>query len=158
MIYDHVICLNIFLCVCNERDYHSPSVKYCMVAAVKTMAHIRLDPPEPFNSAKPGEWSRWKRRFDQFRVASGLDEEGDGRQVCTLLYCLEEQAEDVLTSACRIWSEDRKEYQKVVATLDKFSVCAEMLSSSAQVQSPLTTRGRVGGRIYHGTVQSSRGL
>ena len=152
-----MIRLIICLCVRKERDYHSPSVKYCIVAAVKTMAHIRLDPPEPFNSAKPGEWSRWKRQFDQFRVASGLDEEGDGRQVSTLLYCLGEHAEDVLTSA-GIWSEDRKEYQKVVATLDKFSVCAEMLSSSAQVQSPLTTRGRVGERIYHGTVQSSRGL
>ena len=87
--------------------------------SVKTMAHIRLDPPEPFNSAKPGEWSRWKRRFYQFRVASGLDEEGDGRQVSTLLYCLKEHAEDVLTLA-GIRGEDRKDNQKVVATVDKF--------------------------------------
>ena len=70
-----------------------------MMAAVKTMAHIRLDPQEPFNSEQPGEWSRWKRRFDQFRVASCLDEEGDGRQVSTLLFCLGKQAEDVLTLA-----------------------------------------------------------
>ena len=78
------------------------------------MAHIQLYPPEPFNSTKPSEWNRWKGRFDLFRVASGLDEEGDGRQVSTLLHCLGEQAEDILTSPW-VRNEDRKDYQKVVA-------------------------------------------
>ena len=52
-------------------------------------------------------------------MASGLAEEGDERQVSTLLYCLGEQAEDILTSA-EIQSEDRKVYQNVVDTLNKF--------------------------------------
>ena len=76
------------------------------------MAHIRLDP-------KPDEWSRWKLRFELFRVASGLAEEGDGRQVSTLLYYLGKQAEDFMTSA-GIQSEDRKVYRNVLDTLDKF--------------------------------------
>ena len=38
------------------------------------MAQIRLEPPEPFNFRKPDDWSRWKRRFQQFREASGLSE------------------------------------------------------------------------------------
>ena len=52
------------------------------------MASIRLSPPDPFNLKRPDEWECWKRRFEQFRVASGLSEESDERQVSTLLYCL----------------------------------------------------------------------
>eukprot|EP00731_Ephydatia_muelleri_P006180 Em0003g428a len=48
-----------------------------MVAA---MASIRLAPPEPFDFSKPDEWPRWKRRFEQFRFASGLSEEDNQRQ------------------------------------------------------------------------------
>ena len=36
------------------------------------MATIRLQPPELFAFQKPDEWARWKRRFKQFRIASGL--------------------------------------------------------------------------------------
>jgi len=31
----------------------------------------------PFNS--PDEWPKWKRRFEQYRVASGLAKEDDER-------------------------------------------------------------------------------
>jgi len=31
--------------------------------------------PFPFNS--PDEWLKWKRRFEQYRVASGLAKEDD---------------------------------------------------------------------------------
>ena len=44
------------------------------------------------------EWSRWKSRFEQFRYASGLSDKDDARQISTLLYCLGEEAEDVLKS------------------------------------------------------------
>ncbi|KAL5509932.1 hypothetical protein EMCRGX_G005382 [Ephydatia muelleri] len=84
-----------------------------------TMAAIHLSPPEPFNFNKPDEWGRWKRRFDQYRVASGLSKEKDDRQVSTLLYCLGDQAEDVLAST-GISEEEREGYKKVLDTLDKF--------------------------------------
>eukprot|EP00731_Ephydatia_muelleri_P004849 Em0002g1025a len=83
------------------------------------MAAIHLSPPEPFNFNKPDEWGRWKRRFDQYRVASGLSKEKDDRQVSTLLYCLGDQAEDVLAST-GISEEEREGYKKVLDTLDKF--------------------------------------
>ena len=66
-----------------------------MVAA---MASIRLAPPKSLDFSKPDEWPRCKRHFEQFRIASGLSGEDDQRQVSTLLYCLEECAEDVLLS------------------------------------------------------------
>ena len=50
------------------------------------MANLRLSPPDCFD--KPDEWHRWKRRFEQFRLASGLSSEDDKRQISTLLYCL----------------------------------------------------------------------
>ena len=62
------------------------------------MAGIRLEPPGAFDFKHPDEWIRWKRRFDQYRIASGLAGEAEPRQVCTLLYCMGEEAGDVLTT------------------------------------------------------------
>ena len=65
---------------------------------LRTMAALQLKVPEPFDFKKPEEWPRWKKRFEQFRIASGLGEESDQRQISTLLYCLGEEADDVLSS------------------------------------------------------------
>ena len=59
---------------------------------------IQLRAPEAFNFKKPDEWLKWHRRCEQYRVASGLSAESKARQVSTLLYCMGEEAEDVLTS------------------------------------------------------------
>ena len=79
--------------------------------------NIPINPPDRFDFKKPDEWPRWKRRFEQFKSASGLDKEEEGRQVSTLLYCLGEEAHDVLTSTS-ISEEDRKKYGKVMEKLD----------------------------------------
>ena len=83
------------------------------------MASIRLQPPEPFDFKKPDEWLRWKRRFQQFRLASGLQDESDERQVSTLLYCLGDEAEDTLLSTS-ITEEERKKYDEVLSKFDTF--------------------------------------
>ena len=83
------------------------------------MANLRLQPPDPFNFRKPDEWGKWKRRYEQFRTASGLANEGETRQVSTLLYCMGEEAEDVLTST-GISDEDRKKYDAVMSKFDGF--------------------------------------
>ena len=62
------------------------------------MAGIRLQPPEPFNFRNTDDWHHWKRRFQQFREASGRDESAETKQVSTLLYYLGEEAEAVLAS------------------------------------------------------------
>ena len=80
---------------------------------------LQLQPPEPFNFSTPDEWGRWARRFEQFRMASGLYKEEEERQVNTLLYCLGEGAEDVLCSTGLAVGE-RKKYAAVLSKFDKF--------------------------------------
>ena len=83
------------------------------------MAQIRLQPPDPFNFRDPDDWPRWKRRFQQFRVASGLVEEDAIEQISTFLYCLGEEAEAVLTST-NATEDDRKEYDLILAKFVEF--------------------------------------
>ena len=80
---------------------------------------VRLQPPAPFDFKSPDEWPRWRRRFQQFREASGLATEGDTKQVSTLLYCMGETAEDVLTST-DISADERKTFGSVIAKFDSF--------------------------------------
>ena len=60
------------------------------------MAQLCLQPPEIFNFRNPDDWPRWKSRFEQFRVASGLVNDDASKQISTLLYCIGEEAEAVL--------------------------------------------------------------
>ena len=50
------------------------------------MATMNIDPPKPFNFKSPDDWPRWKKRFQQFREASGLATGSESRQVSMLLY------------------------------------------------------------------------
>ena len=78
---------------------------------------IQLQPPQPFEFKKPDEWEKWKLRFEQFLVASGLEKEDDSRKVSTLLYCLGEEAEGVLSST-NISEESWKKYKDVIKKFD----------------------------------------
>ena len=78
-----------------------------------------LQTPAPFPFNSPDEWPKWKRHFEQYHVASGLAKEDDERQVNTLLYCLGEEAEDVLTST-HITSESRKKFTNVLQKFNEF--------------------------------------
>ena len=75
--------------------------------------NIALKPPGQFDFSKPDEWPKWKKRFQQYRSASGLDAESEPRQVDTLLYCLGEEADSVLSST-NISSANRKKYDRVM--------------------------------------------
>ena len=77
------------------------------------MATIPLKPPNPFDVKHPDDWQKWKRRFDQYRHASGLASGSEQQQVSTLLYCLREQADDVLSST-GISEENLKKYSEVM--------------------------------------------
>ena len=83
------------------------------------MASIRLEPPSLFPFKSPDQWQRWKKRFDQYRLASGLSTEPQERQVSTLLYCMGEDAEETLTST-HISEDDRKQYSTVIEKFDTF--------------------------------------
>ena len=72
------------------------SVSDIVHGVISGMASVRLQPPSPFET--PDEWPHWKRRFEQFQLASGLAGKSDDRQDSTLLYCMGEEAEDILAS------------------------------------------------------------
>ena len=83
------------------------------------MASIRLEPPEPFDFRQPYNWPKWKRRIDLYRIASGLAGEGEFRQVNTIIYCLGEEAEDILASA-NLAEGARTYHAIVIQSLDRF--------------------------------------
>ena len=82
--------------------------------------------PPAFNFRTPDKWSRWKKRFEQLRLASGLSEEAREKLVSTLLYCMEENADNTLTSI-NIKEDVRKEYQTVIEKFNGFSKYEETL-------------------------------
>ena len=49
------------------------------------MASVPLQPPVPFSFNKMDKWPKWKRRFEQYRLASGLSEKSEECQASTLL-------------------------------------------------------------------------
>ena len=83
------------------------------------MADSRLVPPQPFDFRKPDEWPRWLRRFEQYRVASGLSSQEEEKQVNILLYCLGEEAGDVF-AASDATDKAKKVYAEAVHTFEKF--------------------------------------
>ena len=76
-------------------------------------SNISLKPPEQFDFKNPDEWPKWKRRFEQYLAASGLDSEENIRKISTLLYCMGEEGDDVLTST-NITEDERKLYSNVM--------------------------------------------
>ena len=56
------------------------------------MATFSLQPPALFSFKSPNEWPKWKKHFEQFRAASGLNAEAGEKQVYTLLYSVGEDA------------------------------------------------------------------
>ena len=83
------------------------------------MAGVQLAPPAPFNFRSPDEWPRWRRRYEQFQVASGLAAEAAVKQVSSFLYCFGEEAESVL-AAMNASEADQKDYATIAGKFDAF--------------------------------------
>ena len=62
------------------------------------VSQVPLQLPENFNFAHPDTWMRWIKRFERYRVASGLLDRDESVQVSTLIYAMGEEAEDILAS------------------------------------------------------------
>ena len=117
-----------------------------------------LAPPGEFNFAKLDEWPKWKKRFEQYRNASGLDTEPETQQIDTLLYCLGGKADSVLTST-NITAEDRKKYQKVIDKFDShFKVRRNTIFERAGFYLEVPEGGGVVRTIHHRTVPLNRVL
>ena len=57
---------------------------------------IQVPLPDRFNFGTPDSWPAWVRRFDRFRIASGLANRPANDQISTMVYAMGDQAEDIL--------------------------------------------------------------
>ena len=55
---------------------------------------FQVSPPDSFVFTKPNEWPKWIRRFERYRLASGLDGKPDAMQVNALVYAMGDEADD----------------------------------------------------------------
>lgn len=72
--------------------------------------------PESFTFSRPKEWTKWIRRFERFRVASGLAQKDEEVQTNMLIHAMGDQADNILRSF-GLLEQDRKRYTIV---RDKF--------------------------------------
>ncbi|CAJ1081269.1 unnamed protein product [Xyrichtys novacula] len=84
-------------------------------------ATFNIKPPEPFDLAKPHKWEKWIRRFECFRLASNLNSSSEANQVNMLVYCMGDEADDVLRGL-DLTPEQRQRYEAVENGYDGFFI------------------------------------
>ncbi|CAB3997437.1 Hypothetical predicted protein, partial [Paramuricea clavata] len=84
------------------------------------MASFQVQPPEKF-TFKPEDWLKWSRRFERFRMASGLEKESEESQVNTLIYSMGSEADEIVQSLS-IAEGDQKKYDVVKKKLEDFFI------------------------------------
>lgn len=107
---------------------------------VMAAATFTIKPPEPFDFAKPQEWERWSRRFERFRLASNLNSSSEANQVNTLVYCMGDEADDVLRGL-ELTAMQRQQYNAVKTAFDRHfvprkNVIYERAKFNKRVQQP----------------------
>ncbi|KAL0148076.1 hypothetical protein M9458_056616 [Cirrhinus mrigala] len=95
-----------------EREVPAPS----MLASQLTLA-----PPGKFNFTNTTEWPRWMKRFERYRIASGLDKQSQEYQVNTFMYAAGEDAEEILY-VLTLTEEEKKLYAAVTEAFNKHCV------------------------------------
>ena len=84
-----------------------------------TSTSYQVAPPEKFDFKNQEEWPKWSRRFERFHSASILKEKDDETQVHTSVYCMGDEADDLLSSFGHS-SADSKKYSKVMEKFESF--------------------------------------
>lgn len=80
-------------------------------------ATFTTQPTEPFDFSKPQQWEKWIRRFERFRQASNLHLSSEANQVNTLIYCMGDEADDILQGQA-LSDVQRHQYKAVRDILD----------------------------------------
>ena len=96
----------------------------------------QISAPEPFDCSKSEEWPRWIRRFERFRTASGLAEKSEESQVNTLIYCMGDVANDIVSSF-KLTDDQLKEYNTVKEKFNGYRI------SSNRPRTWIITRPRI---------------
>ena len=79
---------------------------------------FQISTPERFSFTNPEEWPKWVRRFERYRLASGLYNRSAEVQMNALIYHMGDQANDILTSF-GLSDGDKKKYDVVKEKFEK---------------------------------------
>lgn len=79
---------------------------------------FQISPPESFSFTNPEERPKWIRRFERYRLASGLSNKSAEVEVNALIYHMGDQADDILTSF-GLLDDDKKKYDVVKAKFER---------------------------------------
>lgn len=85
----------------------------CVIQRNTMSQNFTIDPPTGFDFHTPAEWTKWIRRFERFRVASGLISKEEKEQVNMLVYTMGEKADDIFASF-KLSEKKAVEYKAVV--------------------------------------------
>lgn len=79
--------------------------------------------PGNFDFSHPERWPEWRQRFHRYRIATKLDKEEAEVQVCTLLYSMGKEAEQVYqTFTFGEGEREREDYDNVIRKFDDYFV------------------------------------
>ena len=78
---------------------------------------VQVPLPDRFDFTSPDTWPAWVRRFDRFRVASGLCNRPANDHISTMVYAMGDQAEDILNT---VHVADDASYEQLKQTLDAY--------------------------------------
>ena len=79
---------------------------------------LSVQPPKSFDFSKFEEWPRWVKRFEPYRVISGLSKHEGALQVNTILYAMGGKSEDIFTSFTFDDGADQSNYNRVKEKFD----------------------------------------
>ena len=96
-----------------DAENHAPAIvaQPAMAVQAVSVANYQVPSLEKF-SFKPEDWTRWIRRFERFRKATGLDQKSGESQVNTLVYSMGEAADYIMISF-GLTADDAKQYEQV---------------------------------------------
>ena len=80
-------------------------------------SQFQVPAPGSFSFKYPEEWPKWIRRFERYRLASGLNNKSSEMQVSALIYNIGDQADNILLSF-RLSDENKKKYDKIKAKFE----------------------------------------
>ena len=83
------------------------------------MADFGLKQPPQFDFKKKASWLVWIKRFDRYRLASGLSEKEGDKQVSALIYAMGPDADEIL-SQFQLSDDDEKNYAAVKKSFDEY--------------------------------------
>ena len=85
------------------------------------IASFQVAPPKLFNFSRPNEWTKWIRRFERYKSASGLEKKSVETKVDTLIYTMGAEVDDIFQSF-GLSDDDKKKYKTVKAKFESHFV------------------------------------